>query len=93
MFLLKTRNLHRRLTLLAVLPLFITVISGSLYSLFQYFGLDFFWLMKIHTGNFFFINLQPLYTPLVGFLTITAIISGLLLFPTSKSKYSNSSSK
>ena len=93
MFGTKTRKLHRLLTLMAVLPLFITVVSGSLYSLFQYFGLDFFWLMKIHTGNFFFINLQPLYTPVVGFLTITAIISGLLLFPTSKSKYSNSSSK
>ena len=89
----KTKKLHRRLTLIAVLPLLITVISGSLYSLFQYFGLDFFWLMKIHTGNFFFINLQPLYTPVVGFLTITAIISGLLLFPRSKSKYPNSSNK
>ncbi len=85
----KTKKLHRRLTLVAVLPLFITVISGSLYSLFQYFGLDLFWLIKIHTGNFFFINLQPLYTPVVGFLTITAIISGLLLFPRSKSKYPN----
>ena len=89
MFGTKTKKLHRRLTLLAVLPLFITVISGSLYSLFQYFGLDFFCLMKIHTGNFFFINLQPLYTPVVGFLTITAIISGLLLFPRSKNKYPN----
>ena len=85
----KTRKLHRQMTLIAVLPLFITVISGSLYSLFQYFGLDFFWLMKIHTGNFFFLNLQPLYTPVVGFLTIAAIISGLFLFPRSKSKYPN----
>ena len=83
----KTKKLHRSITLIAVLPLFITVISGSLYSLFQYFRLDLFWLMKIHTGNFFFINLQPLYTPLVGFLTIAAIISGLFLFPRSKSKY------
>ena len=85
----KTKKLHRRITLLAVFPLFITVISGSLYSLFQYFGLDFFWLMKIHTGNFFFINFQPLYTPLVGFLSIAAMISGLFLFPKSKSKYPN----
>ena len=89
MFGIKTKILHRRMTLVAVLPLLITVLSGSLYSLFQYFGLDFFWLMKIHTGNFFFINLQPLYTPVVGFLTITALISGLLLFPRSKSKYPN----
>tara|TARA_S200000501_G_scaffold245627_1_gene230060 strand:- start:57 stop:332 length:276 start_codon:yes stop_codon:yes gene_type:complete len=83
----KTRKLHRTITLIAVIPLFITVLSGSLYSLFQSFGLDFFWLMKIHTGNFFFINLQPLFTPVVGFLTIFAIISGLFLFPKSKSKF------
>ena len=89
MFGTKTKKLHRSLTLIAVLPLFITVVSGSLYSLFQYFGLDFFWLMRIHTGNFFFINLQPLYTPVVGILTFGAIISGLLLFPRSKSKYPN----
>ena len=85
----KIKKLHRRMTLIAVIPLFITVFSGSLYSLFQFFGLDFFWLMKIHTGNFFFINLQPLYTPVIGFLTIAAIISGLFLFPISKSKYPN----
>ena len=89
MFGTKIKKLHRRLTLVAVCPLLITVISGSLYSFLQYFGLDFFWLMRIHTGNFFFINLQPLYTPVVGFLTIAAIISGLCLFPRSKSKYPN----
>ena len=83
----KTRKLHRSITLIAVIPLFITVLSGSLYSLFQYFGFDFFWLMKIHRGNFFFINLQPLFAPVVGFLTIIAIISGLFLFPRSKIKY------
>ena len=83
----KTRKLHRSITLIAVIPLLITVLSGSLYSLFQYFGFDFFWLMKIHTGNFYFINLQPLFTPVVGFLTIFAIISGLFLFPRSKIKY------
>ena len=83
----KTRKFHRSITLIAVIPLLITVLSGSLYSLFQYLGFDFFWLMKIHTGNFFFINLQPLFTPVVGFLTIFAIISGLFLFPRSKIKY------
>ena len=83
----KTRKLHRRITLIALIPLFMTVLSGSLYSLFQYFGLDLFWLMKIHTGNFFFINLQPFFSPIVGLLTIFAIISGLFLFPRSKIKY------
>ena len=68
----KTRKIHRSITLMAVIPLFITVLSGSLYSLFQYFGFDLFWLMKIHTGNFFFINLQPLFTPVVGCLLYTS---------------------
>ena len=85
----KTRKLHRGITLIAVIPLLITVLSGSLYSLFQYFGFDFFWLMKIHTGNFYFINLQPFFTPFIGFLTILAMISGLFLFPKSKIKYSD----
>ena len=84
MLITKNKVLHRRMTLIAVFPLLITVISGSLYSLFQFFGLDLFWLMKVHTGNFFFVNLQPLYTPFVGFLTMAAIISGLFLFPRSK---------
>jgi|TARA_B000000477_G_scaffold101520_1_gene90243 uncharacterized iron-regulated membrane protein len=83
----KTRKLHRSITLIAVIPLFITVLSGSLYSLFQYFGLDYFWLMKVHTGNFFLMNLQPIFSPVVGFLTIFAILSGLLLFPRSKIKH------
>ena len=83
------RNLHSRFTLVVVIPLFITVISGRLYSVLQYFGLDFFWVMKIHAGNFYFINLQLFSTPFVGFLTILAIISGLFLFPKSKIKYSD----
>ena len=87
MFNTKTRKLHRSITLIAVIPLLITVLSGSLYSLFQYFGLDYFWLMKIHTGNFFLINLQPIFSPVVGFLTIFVILSGLFLFPRSKIKY------
>ena len=83
----KTRKLHRSITLISVIPLFITVLSGSLYSLFQYFGLDYFWLMRIHTGNFFLINLQPIFSPILGFLTIFAILSGLFLFPRSKIKH------
>ena len=80
----RIKVIHRRMTLIAVFPLLITVISGSLYSFLQYFGLDLFWLLKIHTGDFFFVNLQPLYTPFSGFITIAAIISGLFLLPKSK---------
>jgi len=81
---IRIRKIHRRINLISVIPLFIAVISGSLYSFFQYFGLDVFWLMKIHTGDFFFINLQYFFSPFLGFLTIVAIISGFFLYPKSK---------
>jgi len=42
-------------------------------------GIDAFWLLKIHTGRFGVINLQPYYSWLLGVLTLLAIGSGLLL--------------
>ena len=81
---IKAKTLHRRITLISLVPLLITSLSGSLYSLFQYFGFDLFWLIKIHTGNFVFINLQPIYSPLIGLFTIFGIISGIFLYPKSK---------
>ena len=76
--------IHRRITIIACLPLLITLISGSLYSILQIWGIDAFWLMKIHTGNFFIINLQPFYSPFIGLFTFAALISGVFLFPSSK---------
>ena len=87
---IKSKKIHRHLTMIAAFPLVITVISGGLYSIFQYFGMDFFWMMKIHTGNFFLINFQPFYSPILGFLTIASVISGLFLFTRSKNKKLNS---
>ena len=83
---LKTKNriIHRRLTLITALPLLLAVLSGSLYSLLQLMGYDYFWLMKVHTGNFFLINFQPFYTPFLGIMTIFATITGINLFKSTK---------
>ena len=83
---LKTKNriIHRRLTLITALPLLLAVLSGSLYSLLQLMGYDYFWLMKVHTGNFFIINFQPFYTLFLGIMTIFATITGINLFKSSK---------
>jgi hypothetical protein len=35
------------------------------------------WLLRLHTGNFGVINLQPYYSPLIGILTLLLVISGL----------------
>ena len=64
----------------AALPLLITSLSGSVYSGLLDQGIDAFWLLKLHTGRFGPISLQPYYSVILGLLTIALIVSGLSLF-------------
>jgi hypothetical protein len=73
------RRAHRLVVPLAAAPLLLTAASGSLYSLLLERGIDAFWLLKIHTGRFGAINLQPHYSLLLGLLTLVLIASGLAL--------------
>jgi len=71
------RQLHRRLVPLAAAPLLLTAASGSLYSLLLEQGIDAFWLLKIHTGRFGPLNLQPYYSVILGLLTLFVVASGV----------------
>lgn len=71
------RRLHRALVPLAALPLILTALSGSLYGLLSAQGIEAFWLMKLHTGNFGLLNLQPFYSAILGLLTLVVACSGL----------------
>jgi hypothetical protein len=71
------RRWHRLLVPMAAAPLLLTAASGSLYSVLLEQGIDAFWLLKIHTGRFGIINLQPHYSILLGILTLVVIASGL----------------
>ncbi|MEY4352186.1 MAG: hypothetical protein RLZZ609_427 [Cyanobacteriota bacterium] len=73
------RRAHRVVVPLAAAPLLLTAASGSLYSLLLEQGIDAFWLIKIHTGRFGPINLQPYYSLLLGALTLVVIGSGLAM--------------
>lgn len=73
----RARRLHRLLVPLAALPLLLTAASGSLYSFLLEQGIDAFWLIKVHTGRFGPVNLQPYYSILLGISTLVVIISGL----------------
>ena len=73
------RKIHRKITAIAALPLLITILSGTIYSILQPLGVDAFWLIKWHTGNFGIINLQPFYSIFLGIASIISIISGLRL--------------
>ena len=75
----KARHINRWLVPLAALPLLLTASTGSLYSLLLEQGIDAFWLLKIHTGQFGGLNLQPVYPMLLGVLTIVVTASGVIL--------------
>ena len=73
------RKIHRKITALSAIPLLITILSGTIYSILQPLGVDAFWLIKWHTGNFGIINLQPFYSIFLGLASIISIVSGLRL--------------
>ena len=75
----QARRLHRWLVPIAAAPLLLTAGSGSLYSLLLEQNIDAFWLLKIHTGNFGAINLQPIYSVTLGVLTVVVTVSGLVM--------------
>ena len=75
----QARRVHRWLVPIAAAPLLLTAISGSLYSILLEQGIDAFWLLKIHTGRFGWLNLQSFYPSLLGVLTVVITASGVTL--------------
>ena len=75
----RAHTVHRWLVPIAALPLLITAGTGSLYSLLLEKNIDAFWLLKIHTGNFGVLKLQPVYPMLLGGLTVIVTVSGAVM--------------
>jgi hypothetical protein len=75
----RSRKLHRLVVPIAAIPLALTTASGALYGTGLSFGIDAAWLLRMHTGNFGVINLQPIYSPLIGVMTLILIASGISL--------------
>ena len=73
------RKIHRKITAISAIPLLITIVTGTTYSILQPLGVDAFWLIKWHTGSFGIINLQPFYSLFLGIASIISIISGIRL--------------
>ena len=73
------RKTHRKVATISAIPLLITLITGTAYSILQPLGVDAFWLIKWHTGNFGFFNLQPFYSIFLGISSIISVISGVNL--------------
>lgn len=75
----RSRKIHRLLVPLAAAPLALTSLSGGIYGTVLSFNIDAPWLLRLHTGNFGVINLQPIYSPLLAIMTLVLVISGLSL--------------
>ena len=81
------RKIHRKITAISAFPLLITIISGTIYSILQPLGVDAFWLIKWHTGNFGIIDLQPFYSIFLGMASIISLISGISLLKKNLDKF------
>lgn len=75
----RSRKLHRLVVPIAAIPLALTTASGALYGTVLSFNVDAPWLLRMHTGNFGAINLQPIYSPLIGVMTLVLVASGIAL--------------
>ena len=73
------RRIHRKIAAISAIPLLITIVSGTIYSFLQPLGIDAFWLIKWHTGNFSIVNFQPFYSIFIGLTSIISVISGISL--------------
>ena len=71
------RKLHSKVAAISAIPLLMTILSGTIYSFLQPLGIDPFWLIKWHTGNFGIFNLQPFYSIFLGITSIISVVSGL----------------
>lgn len=58
-----SRKIHRLIVPVAVAPIVAVALLGALYGTLINFNIELPWLLKMHTGNFGIINLQPFYPP------------------------------
>ena len=73
------RKLHRSLVPIAAIPLVLTSLSGSLYGALESADIEVSWLLRVHTGNFGLLNLQPYYSTVLGVLTVFIAVSGVAM--------------
>ncbi len=76
------RQLHRFLAPVMLLPILLTLVTGSLYqmALLGGMGTEFLWLKKLHVGEFGIVNLTAIYPFLNALGLLMMAISGISLW-------------
>lgn len=74
----RIRQLHRSFAPVMLLPILLTLITGSVYQILDLSGRgdDFPWLLNWHKGNFGILNLETIYPFLIALGLLTLTITG-----------------
>ena len=78
----RLRQLHRILAPVMLLPILLTLTTGSFYqmALLGGMGAEFLWLKKLHVGEFGILNLTAIYPFLNALGLLTMAITGISLW-------------
>lgn len=78
----RLRNLHRVLAPIMILPVLLTLITGSLYQMAELAGQveKFDWLLDLHKGEFGSLNLEAIYPFLNALGLLILAITGILMW-------------
>jgi hypothetical protein len=76
------RKLHSQFAPLMVLPLFLTLITGSLFQIAEITDhtSEFYWLLDVHKGKFGRLNLEMIYPFLNSFGLLILAITGISMW-------------
>jgi len=72
-----SRKLHSLVVPIAAIRLALTSMSGAIYGTDLAMIIEAPWLLRLHTGNFGVINLQPIDSTLIGVMTLILVVSGI----------------
>lgn len=78
----RLRQLHRLIAPIMILPILLTLITGSVYQIVDLGGKggDFQWLLDWHTGHFGSLHLETIYPFLNALGLLTLAITGILMW-------------
>ncbi len=78
----RLRQLHRILAPIMLLPILLTLITGSLYQMAEMADkqAEFHWLLDVHKGEFGLLNLEIIYPFLNALGLLTLAITGILMW-------------
>lgn len=78
----RLRRLHRLMAPIMILPILLTLVTGSIYQIVDLGGKgsDFDWLLDWHKGHFGVLNLEKIYPFLNALGLLTLAITGIVMW-------------